>query len=138
MSGKRDSGREAVSWLATGAVCFLGVLFCGVILLTFANEPSKPILVMSGVFVALAIMLYGLREKPKDSIIEEEEKWFGLFRKPKAITRYKLTRHRKPKIVQFGTNEPPTAERIREIKEVSDGLKNWAPPETDPHHEEQW
>ncbi len=136
MSGKRDSGREAVSWLATGAVCFLGVLFCGVILLTFAKEPSKPILVMSGVFVTLAIMLYGLREKPKDSIIEEEEKWFGLFRKPKAITRYKLTRHRKPKIVQFGTNEPPTAERIREIKEVSDGMKNWAPPETDPQHEE--
>ena len=138
MSGKRDGGRDAVSWLATGAVCFLGVLFCGVILLTFANEPSKPILAMSGVFVALAIILFLLREKPKETIHEEEEKWFGLFRKPKAITRYKLTRHRKPKIVQFGTNEPPTAERIREMREVSDGMKNWAPPETNPHHDEQW
>ncbi len=136
MSGNRDNGREAVSWLATGAVCFLGILFCGVILLTFAKEPSKPILVMSGVFFVLAIILYGLREKPKDSIIEEEERWFGLFRKPKAVTKYKLARHRKPKIVQFGTNEPPTAERIREIKEVSDGMKNWSPPETDPHREE--
>lgn len=136
MSGNRDNGREAVSWLATGAVCFLGILFCGVILLTFAKEPSKPILVMSGVFFVLAITLYGLREKPKDSIIEEEERWFGLFRKPKAVTKYKLARHRKPKIVQFGTNEPPTAARIREIKEVSDGMKNWSPPETDPHHDE--
>lgn len=136
MSGKRDSGREAISWLATGAVCFLGVLFCGVILLTFAKEPSKPILVMSGVFVALAIVLYVLRENPKDSIIEEEEKWFGLFRKPKAFTRYKLTRHRKPKIVQFGTNEPPNADRIREIKEANDGMKNWTPPDADPHHKE--
>lgn len=136
MSGKQDGGREAVSWLATGAVCFLGILFCGVILLTFVKEPSKPILVMSGVLLAFAVMLYLLREKPKDSIQQQEEKWFGLFRKPKVITRYKLTRHRKPKIVQFGTNEPPTVERIRELREVSDGMKNWSPPETDPHHEE--
>ncbi|MBM3972210.1 MAG: MFS transporter [Planctomycetes bacterium] len=137
MSGKRDSGSEAVSWLATGVVCFLGVLFCGVILLTFANEPGKPILVMSGVFVALAVVLYVLREKPKDAIINEEEKWFGLFRKPKAFTRYKLTRHRKPKIVQFGTNAPPTADHIREIKEANDGMNNWTPPETAPHHLEK-
>lgn len=137
MSGKRDGGREAVSWLATGIVCFLGVLFCGFTILAFANEPRKPILVMSGVFLGLAILLFLLRDKPKTSNDEEEEKWFGLFRKPKAVTRYKLTRHRQPKIVQFGTNEPPTVERIREIKEVSDGMKNWAPPETDPHHEEK-
>ena len=136
MAGRRDGGREAVSWLATGAVFFVGVLFCGFTILVFANEPRKPIWVMSGVFLGLAIMLFVLREKPKESIDEEEEKWFGLFRKPKVVTRYKLTRHRKPKIVQFGTNEPPSAERIREIKEVTDGMKNWAPPETDPHHEE--
>lgn len=53
------------------------------ILLTFAKEPSKPILVMSGVFVALAIMLYGLREKPKESILEEEENGSGGFANPK-------------------------------------------------------
>lgn len=134
MSSKRDGGREAVSWLATGAVFFLGVLFCGFTILAFANEPRKPILVMSGVFVGLAIVLFLLRDKPKTSIEEEEAKWFGIFRKPKAITRYKLTRHRKPKIVQFGTNEPPTAEQLREIKEVTDGMKNWAPPDTNPHH----
>lgn len=135
MSGKRDGGREAVSWLATGAVFFLGVLFCGFLILAFANEPRKPILIMSGIFIGLAFVLFVLREKPKDAIAEEETKWFGLFRKPKAFTRYKLTRHRKPKIVQFGTNEPPTVERLREIKEVTDGMKNWAPPATDPHHE---
>ena len=137
MSGKRDSGREAVAWLATGAVFFLGVLFCGFTILAFANEPRVPILVMSGVFCGLAVILFVLRDKPKDSIEEQETKWFGLFRKPKLTTRYKLTRHRKPKIVQFGTNEPPTVDRIREIKEVSDGMKNWVPPETDPNHVEK-
>lgn len=137
MSENRDGGREAVSWLATGAVFFLGILFCGFVILAFANEPTKPVLVISGVCLGLAIVLFVLREKPKETIAEEERKWFGLFRKPKAITSYKLTRRRKPKIVQFGTNEPPSVERIREIKEVTDGMKNWTPPKTDPQHEEK-
>lgn len=139
MSGNKgkDSGGEAVAWLATGAVCFLGIVFIGFIILVFANEPTKPVLIVSGLFLGLAILLFLLRENPKEAVTEEEEKWFGIFRKPKAITRYKLTRHRKPKIVQFGTNEPPTAERIREIKEVSDGMKNWVPPKTDPQHDEK-
>ena len=139
MSGNKgkDSGSEAVAWLATGAVCFLGIVFIGFIILIFANEPTKPVLAVSGLFLGLAILLFLLRENPKDIVDAEEEKWFGIFRTPKAFTRYKLTRHRKPKIVQFGTNEPPTAERIREIKEVSDGMKNWAPPKTDPQHEEK-
>lgn len=137
MSGNKgkDSGGEAVAWLATGAVCFLGIVFIGFIILVFANEPTKPVLIVSGLFLGLAILLFLLRENPKGVVNAEEEKWFGIFRKPKAITRYKLTRHRKPKIVQFGTNEPPTAERIREIKEVSDGMKNWVPPKTDPQHD---
>ncbi len=139
MSGNKgkDSGGEAVAWLATGAVCFLGIVFIGFIILVFANEPTKPVLIVSGLFLGLAILLFLLRENPKDTVDAEEEKWFGIFRKPKAMTRYKLTRHRKPKIVQFGTNEPPTAERIREIKEVSDGMKNWVPPKTDPQHDEK-
>ncbi|MFM9959914.1 MAG: hypothetical protein ACKV2Q_01670 [Planctomycetaceae bacterium] len=135
MSGNKDSGREAVAWLATGAVCFLGILFSGLIILMFANEPTKPVLIVSGLFLGLAILLFLLREKPKDVVDAEEAKWFGIFRKPKATTHYKVTRHRKPKIVQFGTNAPPTAESIREIKEVSDGMKNWVPPATDPQHE---
>ncbi len=135
MSGNRDRGREAVSWLATGAVLFLGVVFCGFVILVAANEPKKPILIMSGVFLGLAILLWLLREKPNTVIEEEEAKWFGLFRKPKESTPYKLSRRRKPKIVQFGTNEPPDADRIREIKELTDGMKNWSPPETDPHHQ---
>lgn len=136
MSEHKDGGREAVAWLATGAVCFLGIVFIGFVIVMFANEPTKPVLIVSGLSLGLAILLFLLREKPKDTVEAEEEKWFGLFRKPKAITRYKLTRRRKPKIVQFGTNEPPTAERIREIKEVTDGMKNWVPPKTDPHHDE--
>ena len=121
MSGNKgkDSGSAAVAWLATGAVCFLGILFIGFIILMFANEPTKPMIIVSGLFLGLAILLFLLRENPKEIVDAEEEKWFGIFRKPKAITRYKLARHRKPKIVQFGTNEPPTAERIRVIVTTS-------------------
>ena len=135
MSGRRDSGGEAVSWLAIGVVSALGVVFCGSTILAFANQPGQPLLVLCGVFLGLAIMLYLLREKPKVSDVDQESKWFGLFRKPKMFTQYKPTRHRKPKIVEFGTNEPPSADRIREIKEANDGMKNWVPPETDPHHD---
>ena len=137
MSGNKgkDSGSAAVAWLATGAVCFFGILFIGFIILLFANEPTKPVIIVSGLFLGLATLLFLLRENPKEIVNAEEEKWFGIFRKPKTFTSYKLTRHRKPKIVQCGTNEPPTAETIREIKEVSDGMKNWVPPKTDPQHD---
>ena len=139
MSGNKgkDSGNAAVAWLATGAVCFLGIVFIGFIILVFANEPTKPVLAVSGLFLGLAVLLFLLRENPKDVVDAEEEKWLGIFRKPKAITRFKLIRRRKPKIVQFGTNAPPTAESIREIKEVSDGMKNWVPPKTDPQRDEK-
>lgn len=113
----------------------MGVIFVGFVILAFANNPVKPILAMSGIFLGVAVLLWLLREKPKKTIEEEEAKWFGLFRKPKETKAYKLSRRRKPKIIQFGTNEPPDVERIREIKELSDGMKNWAPPATDPHHE---
>ncbi|HLQ44290.1 MAG TPA: hypothetical protein VK137_06150, partial [Planctomycetaceae bacterium] len=59
----------------------------------------------------------------------------GIFTKPKPTISLKLTRHKKPQIVQFGTNQPPTVEGIREIKELTDGMKNWVPPKTDPQHE---
>ena len=96
MSGHRnDGGREAVSWLATGIVCFLGILFCGFIVLMFAKNPEAPILTMSSVFVGFAVLLWLLREKPSDVIGEEESKWFGLFRKPKPTMSLKLHR-RKP------------------------------------------
>ena len=87
-------------------------------------------------FVGFAVLIWLLRDKPSDVIGDEETKWFGLFRKPKATTSLKLHRRRQPKIVEFGTNEPPSAERVREIKELTDGMKNWVPPATDPHHEE--
>lgn len=134
---RRDGGREAVIWLATVVVVFLGVIFCGFVILSYSNDPKKPIAIMSGVFLLMAIALLLTREKPKQTIEEQEAKWFGIFTKPKSVTRIRLTRRKKPKIVQFGTNEPPNAERIREIKEVSDGMKNWSPPKTDPQHEPQ-
>src|SRR5262245_63494163 len=122
MSGKHpDGGREAVSWLATVFVVFLGLCCCGFVILSFANNPQQPVLVISGMFLALAILFWVLREKPKQTVAEEEAKWFGIFTKPKPTLVYKLTRHKKPKIVQFGTNQPPTAEQIREIKELTDG-----------------
>src|SRR5712691_2830700 len=135
MAGKQDGGREAVSWLATGFVFLLGILFCGFIVLAFANEPKIPILVLSGVFLTLAVLLWLFREKPRKTIEEHEARWFGIFSKPKITISLKLTRHKKPKIVQFGTNQPPTVEGIREIRELTDGMKNWVPPKTDPQHE---
>lgn len=121
--------------MATGFVCFLGVIFCGFVILAFANNPQKPVALLAGGFLGLAIVLWVLREKPKQSVEEHERKWFGIFTKPKPMQNIRLTRRRKPKIVAFGTNQPPTAERIREIKELTDGMKNWTPPATDPHHE---
>jgi len=133
MSGKhRDSGRDAVSWLATAFVVFLGLSGCGFVILVFANEPRQPVLVISGTFLALAILFWVLREKPKQTVADEEAKWLGIFAKPKRTLVYKLTRHKPPKIVQFGINQPPTAEQIREIKELSDGMKNWVPPPATP------
>jgi hypothetical protein len=132
MAGNRDGGRDAVSWLATGVVCLMGIVFCVFVVLAFANEPQKPVMLLAGIFLSLAMLMWLLREKPKEAIAEKEAKWFGIFAKPKVVSKLKITRRKKPKIVQFGTNEPPDAERIREIKEVTDGMKNWVPPKTQP------
>ena len=110
----------------------MGIVFCVFVVLAFANEPHKPVMLLAGIFLSLAMLMWLLREKPKEAIAEKEAKWFGIFAKPKVISKLKITRRKKPKIVQFGTNEPPDAERIREIKEVNDGMKNWVPPKTDP------
>lgn len=132
MAGNRNSGRDAVSWLATGFVFFLGVLFCGFITLAFSNEPHKPVLIISAVLLGFAIVIFGLREKPTGGENEDQPRWFGWFRKRRETMSFKVARRRRRlKIVQFGTNTPPTAEQIREIKEVSDGMKNWVPPKTD-------
>jgi hypothetical protein len=131
MTGNRNSGRDAVSWLATGFVFFLGILFCGFVTLAFSNEPHKPVLIISAVLLGFAMMILGLREKPTGGE-NNPPRWFGGFRKRREKMSVKVARrHRRVKIVQFGTNTPPTVEQIRELKEVSDGMKNWVPPRTD-------
>ncbi|MCX7419388.1 MAG: hypothetical protein NT013_07600 [Planctomycetia bacterium] len=135
MAGNRDGGHDAVSWLATGVVSLMGIIFSGFVVLAFANDPQKPVMLLAGVFLSLAVLMWLLREKPKVVIAEKEAKWLGIFAKPKVVSKLRLTRRKKPKIEQFGTNEPPDAERIREIKELTDGMKNWVPPKTDPDQE---
>ena len=119
-----DLRHTATALLASFVVIVMGLLFCTALAFAFSTDPSKPLAVGLGFFGFVALLIWLLREKPRNSLIER--KYFWLL-KPRRSTRthhYRLKLAKNPQLEQFGTNAPPTAESVREL---SEGLNNWTP-----------
>jgi hypothetical protein len=115
--GTNESGRQAVAKLASVVVCILGGLACLVVAMAGRSsiEPWA-VLVCIGMFLLpFALSAIGrVREEmkeqeivvdpPRRAIADAEKFEFRRAEEP-------------PKIARYGTNQPPTVERIREIKE---------------------
>ena len=129
-----DGGHDAVVILATGIVLVLGASFSALIVLFVAERATQALLISSCVMSASLLLMFLLRSDSDNRVADKDKKWFGLFSRRKAKDRYKVRkgRGRKPPVEEFGTNLPPSAKSIREIKEISDGTRNWSPRETDP------
>ncbi len=119
----KDSGRAATSWLATCYVFASGALFCSFISLAFSNEPVKPMLIVGGSFLLVFLLLGLLRDKPTNSWLVDGYYWLLRRRPDEDAVSYtpRVIKHR-PR--EYGTNEPPT---IEEIRDLADGPNNWVP-----------
>lgn len=120
----RDFGRSAVALLATTFVTLLGTTFCAAIALFFAQEPLYPLLVCAATALGIAGLCWVLNRNPRP-LLREVWDWVCNRHQPPPVTVYRVVRRDRPRDPrQYGTNQPPTAERIRMLKK-----RYWLDPE---------
>lgn len=121
--GPGDHERTAVSLLATSLVCLLGFLGTAAIAFLGSGDPRQALLMSGGWIILAAGLLWLLRDKPPNRAAQRHFYWLTRKKPPSELHKYR-PRRRPYQVREFGTNEPPTPERIRELKE---GLHNWTP-----------
>lgn len=134
-----DEGEDAVAMLATAVVLVLGGAFCAFIVLVVAENASSALIVSSAAIGSVLCLLGLLRGSSDDGSPRRSSIWKRLFRKKKRKSAYKVQKAApQASNEEWGQNRPPTAESVRQLKEVNDGVRNWSPkssdaaPETDP------
>lgn len=123
MRGSNDTGRNAVSLLATSFVFTAGLLACAGIIFAFANDPTRPMVICLSSLLVLGLVLWLLRDKPESPAPKQFSSWSWRSRRrhPDPFIDY---RPRKRRSQAVGTNHPPTAERVRELKQ---SVNTWVP-----------
>ncbi len=131
---QHDLGDKATALLATTFVVFGGAAVCALIATAFSSRPSERALTLGAVFAAMLLLLWVLRERPRNELKETRYFWL-LRRRPKrqkTVVEIRFQRPRKP--TQYGTNRPPTAEQIRELRE---NVNTWVPASAPPRRRSQ-
>ncbi len=121
--GPQNSGRDAVALLATSFVLMLGLVICAFIILAFNTDPTQPLITCAVLFLSSGLLLWLLREKPKNQGLEKKYFWFSR-RKRQQEPVYNPVRRKNTSQEQLGTKQPPSAASIREL---ADGLNTWVP-----------
>ncbi len=121
-----DGGHDAVVMLAAGVVLAFGAAFCAFFILFAAENASKALMIsLTGFTLALAL-IWILSTEPMDP--EEKRRWWSrLLRRQLPAKTYRPKPRMKTKVIEYGTNQPPSAESVRQIKAETDGVRNWSP-----------
>jgi hypothetical protein len=129
MAFKRDpdAGRQAVTWLASAFVVVVGAAACAFIILGVVDQPTRPLLIWGALFGGVVLFLVGLAI-PRDTNIAKSWMRFWLASRDKTDPNkvYRFSKKRTAQTTQFGTNQPPTLESIREAAEQGESVK-WVP-----------
>lgn len=128
MSKSKDDylGERAVAWLATSFVLFAGLGTCTFIVLMFSADPAPILLATVGGILGFAGLLWILRNKQRDNILRMRYGWLRGMRAAQKSVRYRFGRKSRARHVDPQTNQPPTADQIRQIRDES-GLSTWVP-----------
>ena len=102
--------------LATCYVFASGAAVCAFIALAFSPDPTVPLLLVGGVFLLVFCLLEQLRDRQGNSWLQDGYHWLLHRRPDEDVVRYK-PRVIKDRPKEYGTNEPPTAEQIHELRE---------------------
>ncbi len=113
--------RMVAPLLATLITLVLGTAFCIVIVLGAGEARPGPILVAVGGALGFGLMLWSWRDRPQAN----QRNLFGWMisrrhRAEQSSYRLSVIRHKH----QYGQNQPPTLDQIREIK---DPTRTWVP-----------
>lgn len=121
---KNDLGRLATSLLASTFVMLGGLSVCGFIILAFSDDPKNDLLWLVGGVTGLGLLLWLLRDKPTNQARMRNFFWLTRQKPETYMPNYVPRRRRGSQNAAFGSNEPPTAEGIRELNE---GANTWVP-----------
>ena len=130
---RNELADKAVLVFATAWVVFGGIATSVFLIFTNSTNPSTTLLYLAGGGLAVALVLWILREpdplSPRGSI-------FAWFRRPKSITYHYKLKVRKPgQVARTAPQQPPTAERIREI--AQDNMATWVLTRVNPRHRDR-
>lgn len=126
MSGKLpgDNGRKAVSLLATTFVLVGGLVVCLFIFAVAGERPSLTVVRWGGYYLVAIMVVWLLRDRDPQQAGDRNHFWL-LGRARKQETAYSPAAMRQvPRVVRYGTNQPPTVETIRMLKDDAD---DWVP-----------
>lgn len=119
-----DPGRSAAGWLATCLVVLGGSLGCLVIIFAGASDPVPGLVGFAGAFTCLLLLLWLLREKPKNEVRTQHMLWLFRREPPAPRTQYAVRRQPPSQQPAGHANRPPTADEVRQLK---DDPHNWIP-----------
>lgn len=128
-----DHGGDAVALLATAVVLVLGSAFCSLMVLFVAENATQALITSSCVIGGVICLIWLLRGESTSNARRNQQTWLRVFRKRKKKTVYRATRAMKnaSQPEEWGQNRPPSVESVREIKEATDGVRNWSPKSVD-------
>lgn len=125
MSGKfqHRPDRRAGPLLASSLVVLLGGLGVAVIVAVGGTDPLLIVLLAAGLALLLLFMGFGLRTTPSSTL----SALYGWVRSRNARPPKEYAPRIRREERDYGTNQPPTADELRELK---DGTKTWVPSST--------
>jgi len=120
MPPRNEHGREAVSALATVAVVVGGSVVLVFVIVTGSDQPGPYLAGLAAAVVVVTLLLFLLRTRPHKS-----QPWYKIFRRAAARTEPQiLVERRDDPGLGLETNQPPTAEQVRDLK---DHASTWVP-----------
>ena len=119
-----DSGDQAATWLATVFTLVGGLFACVFVMVSTGEPPGKPMMIVIGVLTVLLLILWLLREKPPAAHQESLSLWHFWKKKEAETYDYQPRPRKRSRKVDYGNNQPPTLESIRESV---DERRTWVP-----------
>jgi hypothetical protein len=126
--GKHDTpGDKAVAWLATSFVLFGGLGTCLFIVLAFSDTPIPVLLATVVGILGFIILFWVLQDKETQDLLRQRYGWLRRGQAAHRSLRIRFGRKsRAEKGKQAQTNQPPTAESVRQLRDES--VQNtWVP-----------
>ncbi len=119
-----SSGDQAAAWLATVFTLAGGLFACIFVVVTSGEAPGKPMLIAIGIITVLLLMLWLLREKPPEAQQQSLRLWYWWKKEESECYEYKPRPRKRSSHVDYGNQQPPTLESIRE---TVDDQRTWVP-----------